>query len=107
MFQLTEVEKERGNKDKIDNLTEQYEERLTELHSVIAELTRKIDRQNDDVIIEEDEEDLEEIHKEQKKKIKNKRRSRANNENENEAEKTKSYSEYSSHEQNETTGKWR
>lgn len=35
---------------------QRYEERIVELHSVIAELTRKLDDQNDDVIKEEDSE---------------------------------------------------
>lgn len=35
-------------------VAQQYEERLTELHSVIAELSRKMDRQRALVITEED-----------------------------------------------------
>ena len=41
---------------------QRYEDRIVELHSVIAELTRKLDDQRDDVIREESEFDEEEVN---------------------------------------------
>ncbi|XP_071826338.1 colorectal mutant cancer protein-like isoform X1 [Apostichopus japonicus] len=45
----------RETEDKLDQQAVRYEERITELHSVIAELNKKIDRSHGDVIREEDE----------------------------------------------------
>lgn len=45
---------ERESEDRLDSQAQQYEERLTELHSVIAELSRKIDQQRINVIAEEE-----------------------------------------------------
>ncbi|XP_052267563.1 colorectal mutant cancer protein-like isoform X2 [Dreissena polymorpha] len=44
--------------ERVDELTFRYEERITELHSVIAELRKKIERNTINVIKEEDEDDL-------------------------------------------------
>ncbi|KAK4316300.1 hypothetical protein Pmani_012521 [Petrolisthes manimaculis] len=52
--QLEKVRVERENEDRLDSQAQQYEERLTELHSVIAELSRKIDQQRINVIAEEE-----------------------------------------------------
>lgn len=45
---------ERESEDRLDSQAQRYEERLTELHSVIAELSRKIDQQRINVIAEEE-----------------------------------------------------
>lgn len=45
---------ERESEDRLDSQAQHYEERLTELHSVIAELSRKIDQQRINVIAEEE-----------------------------------------------------
>ncbi|XP_068237666.1 colorectal mutant cancer protein [Palaemon carinicauda] len=52
--QLEKVRVERESEDKLDLQAARYEERLTELHSVIAELSRKIDQQRINVIAEEE-----------------------------------------------------
>ncbi|KAL4216354.1 hypothetical protein ACF0H5_024081 [Mactra antiquata] len=44
--------------ERIDEVTFRYEERITELHSVIAELRKKIERHQINVIREEDEDDV-------------------------------------------------
>ncbi|XP_052786961.1 colorectal mutant cancer protein-like isoform X2 [Mya arenaria] len=44
--------------ERIDELTFRYEERITELHSVIAELRKKIERHQINVIREEDEDEV-------------------------------------------------
>ncbi|WAR29915.1 CRCM-like protein [Mya arenaria] len=44
--------------ERIDELTFRYEERITELHSVIAELRKKIERHQINVIREEDEDEI-------------------------------------------------
>ncbi|XP_060602738.1 colorectal mutant cancer protein-like isoform X1 [Ruditapes philippinarum] len=44
--------------ERLDEITFRYEERITELHSVIAELRKKIERHQINVIREEDEEDI-------------------------------------------------
>ncbi|XP_036370927.1 colorectal mutant cancer protein isoform X3 [Octopus sinensis] len=46
---------QRDYEDKVEKITSRYEERITELHSVIAELRKKIDRHNINIIREEDE----------------------------------------------------
>ncbi|XP_052833560.1 protein ecdysoneless homolog isoform X2 [Octopus bimaculoides] len=46
---------QRDYDDKVEKITSRYEERITELHSVIAELRKKIDRHNINIIREEDE----------------------------------------------------
>ena len=45
---------ERESEDRLDSQAQHYEERLTELHSVIAELSRKIEQQRINVIAEEE-----------------------------------------------------
>lgn len=60
--QLGKLHAERGHlqedyDERLDELTFRYEERITELHSVIAELRKKIERHHINVIREEDEED--------------------------------------------------
>ncbi|KAG0714225.1 Colorectal mutant cancer protein [Chionoecetes opilio] len=52
--QLEKVRVEQENEDRLDSQAQHYEERLTELHSVIAELSRKIEQQRINVIAEED-----------------------------------------------------
>ncbi|KAK7067309.1 hypothetical protein SK128_003168 [Halocaridina rubra] len=52
--QLEKLRVERESEDRLDTQAARYEERLTELHSVIAELSRKIDQQRINVIAEED-----------------------------------------------------
>lgn len=52
--QLEKVRVERESEDRLDSQAQRYEERLTELHSVIAELSRKIDQQRINVIAEEE-----------------------------------------------------
>lgn len=52
--QLEKVRVERESEDRLDSQAQRYEERLTELHSVIAELSRKIDQQRINVITEEE-----------------------------------------------------
>ncbi|KAK8749036.1 hypothetical protein OTU49_015651, partial [Cherax quadricarinatus] len=52
--QLEKVRVERESEDRLDSQAQRYEERLTELHSVIAELSRKIDQQRISVIAEEE-----------------------------------------------------
>lgn len=52
--QLEKVRVERESEDRLDSQAQHYEERLTELHSVIAELSRKIDQQRINVIAEEE-----------------------------------------------------
>ncbi|XP_069172163.1 LOW QUALITY PROTEIN: colorectal mutant cancer protein [Procambarus clarkii] len=52
--QLEKVRVEREGEDRLDSQAQRYEERLTELHSVIAELSRKIDQQRINVIAEEE-----------------------------------------------------
>ena len=51
---MERVRAERETEDRLDTQAAQYEERLTELHSVIAELTRKIDQQQRNSVIQED-----------------------------------------------------
>lgn len=53
-LQLEKVRVERESEDRLDSQAQRYEERLTELHSVIAELSRKIDQQRINVITEEE-----------------------------------------------------
>ena len=45
--------------DQLDNTTARYEERLVELHSVIAELSRQVEEKSRQQINEEDTEDEE------------------------------------------------
>lgn len=45
---------EKSLSQSLNSMKQQYEERLTELHSVIAELTRKLERQRTLVIAEEE-----------------------------------------------------
>lgn len=45
---------EKSLSQSLNSMKQQYEERLTELHSVIAELTRKLERQRSLVIAEEE-----------------------------------------------------
>ncbi|KAK8387627.1 hypothetical protein O3P69_018262 [Scylla paramamosain] len=52
--QLEKVRVERESEDRLDSQAQHYEERLTELHSVIAELSRKIEQQRINVIAEEE-----------------------------------------------------
>lgn len=47
----------RETEERLDGQAQRYEERLTELHSVIAELSRKLERQRSHVIREDEEED--------------------------------------------------
>lgn len=54
ILQLEKVRVERESEDRLDSQAQRYEERLTELHSVIAELSRKIDQQRINVIAEEE-----------------------------------------------------
>ncbi|XP_072019869.1 colorectal mutant cancer protein-like isoform X2 [Amphiura filiformis] len=54
--QMERAKLQRETEDRLDQQAVRYEERITELHSVIAELNKKIDRtQPNDVIREEDE----------------------------------------------------
>ncbi|CAL4060238.1 unnamed protein product, partial [Meganyctiphanes norvegica] len=55
--QLDRVRLERESADRLDSQAARYEERLIELHSVIAELTRKIDQQRSNVIHEEEDQE--------------------------------------------------
>ncbi|RXG57515.1 Usher syndrome type-1C protein-binding protein 1 [Armadillidium vulgare] len=91
---------------KLENVTQQYEERITELHSVIAELTRKLDRQKEDIILEEEEEEYEEdeeVREEYEDEISSsRRRKQRRNKSRNQRDGV-SLSEMSSHEQNEKT----
>ena len=50
-FQMERAKLQRDNEERLDQQAVRYEERITELHSVIAELNKKIDRtQPSDVI---------------------------------------------------------
>ncbi len=49
----------------LDHQSRRYEERLVELHSVIAELARQLEQKNNDQIKEEEEEDDEEEHEQE------------------------------------------
>uniref|UniRef100_T1JC16 Harmonin-binding protein USHBP1 PDZ-binding domain-containing protein n=1 Tax=Strigamia maritima TaxID=126957 RepID=T1JC16_STRMM len=53
--QLEKLRFARDTDDRLEQQSQQYEERLTELHSVIAELTKKFENQKENVIREEDE----------------------------------------------------
>lgn len=53
--QTDKLRLQRECEDKLEQITSRYEERITELHSVIAELRKKIERHNINVIREEDE----------------------------------------------------
>ncbi|XP_063231776.1 colorectal mutant cancer protein isoform X2 [Bacillus rossius redtenbacheri] len=53
-IQLERIRDAVDAEEKLDGQAQRYEERLTELHSVIAELSRKIDRQRTLVIREEE-----------------------------------------------------
>ena len=44
IFQVERSRLLRDNEDRLDQQAIRYEERITELHSVIAELNKKIDR---------------------------------------------------------------
>lgn len=59
VFQLEKIHLVRDTEDRLDLQAQRYEERLTELHSVIAELSRKIERHKSLVIQEEEEEEAE------------------------------------------------
>lgn len=45
LFQLERLRLVQESEERLERQSTQYEERLTELHSVIAELTRKLNRQ--------------------------------------------------------------
>ncbi|GBM82297.1 Colorectal mutant cancer protein [Araneus ventricosus] len=53
--QLDRLRLVREQEERLDQQAQRYEERLTELHSVIAELTKKLEAQRANVIKEEDE----------------------------------------------------
>ncbi|XP_022246747.1 colorectal mutant cancer protein-like isoform X2 [Limulus polyphemus] len=53
--QLDRLRLARDNENRLEQQAQRYEERLTELHSIIAELSRKLDIQEAAVIKEEDE----------------------------------------------------
>ncbi|GFY72347.1 colorectal mutant cancer protein [Trichonephila inaurata madagascariensis] len=53
--QLDRLRLVREQEDRLDQQAQRYEERLTELHSVIAELSKKLEAQRANVIKEEDE----------------------------------------------------
>nr|CAH0099402.1 unnamed protein product [Daphnia galeata] len=55
--QLERLRLVQESEERLERQSTQYEERLTELHSVIAELTRKLNRQQYNVIKEEGEEE--------------------------------------------------
>ena len=50
MFQTEKLRAQREYEDRLEQQTLRYEERITELHSVIAELRKKIDRHQINVI---------------------------------------------------------
>ena len=51
---------EQESEEKLQQQSQQYEERLTELHSIIAELSQRLDLRKNTVIQEEDEDNHEE-----------------------------------------------
>ncbi|XP_022253038.1 colorectal mutant cancer protein-like isoform X2 [Limulus polyphemus] len=53
--QLDRLRLARDHEERLDHQAQRYEERLTELHSIIAELSKKLDIQRATVIKEEDE----------------------------------------------------
>ncbi|XP_049525466.1 colorectal mutant cancer protein-like [Dermacentor silvarum] len=53
--QLQRLQVSRDQEDRLEQQAQRYEERITELHSVIAELSKKLDIQRSAVIKEEDE----------------------------------------------------
>ncbi len=54
MFQLEKLRLAKDRDDQLDAQSSRYEERLVELHSVIAELTRQLESRNEAIIPEED-----------------------------------------------------
>ncbi|KAG1675837.1 Colorectal mutant cancer protein [Nymphon striatum] len=54
--QLERINLVKTSEDRLDQQSERYEERITELHSVIAELSKKLNHQQANIIREEDEE---------------------------------------------------
>jgi TolA-binding protein len=59
LFQIEKLRVSRESEDRLEAQAQRYEERLTELHSVIAELSRKLERQRSHVIREDEEEEEE------------------------------------------------
>ena len=59
IFQLEKMRIIKERDDQLDNTTARYEERLVELHSVIAELSRQVEEKSRQQINEEDTEDEE------------------------------------------------
>ena len=56
-LQLEKLRMAKEKDDLLDNTTSRYEERLVELHSVIAELSRQVEERHREQIAEEDSED--------------------------------------------------
>ncbi|KAJ8311750.1 hypothetical protein KUTeg_011105 [Tegillarca granosa] len=69
--QTEKLRVQRDYEDKLEQTTSRYEERITELHSVIAELRKKIERHQINVIKEEDEEDDCDVAAQSTKKLEN------------------------------------
>ena len=57
LFQLEKLRVCRERDDILDNQSLRYEERLVELHSVIAELSRQLEQKSREIITEEDDDD--------------------------------------------------
>jgi len=58
LFQLEKMRISRELEEKLEAESQRYEERITELHCVIAELRRKLEQQRGHAIAEDDEEEL-------------------------------------------------
>ena len=50
LLQADKLKKEREGEERFEQQTARYEERITELHSVIAELRKKLDRNHINII---------------------------------------------------------
>ena len=59
-FQLEKLRMAKTKDDQLDSTAARYEERLVELHSVIAELSRQVEERSREQINEDSEEDEEE-----------------------------------------------